>query len=122
MPNSPKKVEEAIQRAINAWNDLAPDKKFGNKSLDDFQAQVEKSMEPRRKLTELSNEEKRQIALRETEDKKSMKMLEQVVAGIVADDEFGNDSALYEAFGRVRKSERKSGNTRRKNNSETTNP
>ena len=114
MPNSPKKVEETMQRALDAWSDLAPDKKFGNKSLADFQAQCEKSMAPRRKLTELTNEEKRQIAIRETEDKATMQMFEKIVAGIISDDDFGNDSAIYEAFGFVRKSDRKSGNTRRR--------
>src|SRR5687767_6029612 len=114
MAKSPKYVEQLIERTINALRDLAPEKKFSNKTLADFQTQSEKSMIPRRKLIELANEEKRQIALREAEDKKTIKMFEQIVAGVVGDDEFGDDSALYEALGFIRRSERKSGNTRKK--------
>lgn len=122
MPKSPKKIQEIFERAVNAWKDLAPDKKFSNKALSDLLAQVEKSMAPRRRLLELANEEKQQIALREAEDAKTLKLIEQVTAGIKGDDEFGDDSALWEAFGLVRRSERKSGLTRRKQTTEEANP
>ena len=42
---------------------------------------------------------------------------QQVVAGVLADPTEGPDSALYEAFGYTRKSERKPGLTRRRNQS-----
>lgn len=122
MSKSPKQVEEAIRRTINALRDLAPDKKFNNKSLADLEAQAEKSMAPRRRLTEIANEEKEQIALREVEDAKTMKLIGQIVSGVEGDDEFGNDSALYEAFGFIRKSKRKSGNTRKKSSPANINP
>jgi hypothetical protein len=122
MPKSPKTIEETIRRTINALRDLAPDKKFSNKGLAELETQAEKSMAPRRKLIELANEEKQQIALRDAEDAKTMKLIDQIVAGVKGDDEFGDDSALYEALGFVRKSDRKSGNTRRRMTTETTNP
>lgn len=43
------------------------------------------------------------------EDTKILKMIDQIVAGVVGHDDYGDDSALYEAFGFVRKSKRKSG-------------
>jgi hypothetical protein len=122
MPNSPKKNEEIIRRALNALRDLAPEKTFSGKKLADLEAQAERSFAPRRKLIELDNEEKRQITIRETEDKKTLKMIEQIVAGVIGDDDFGKDSALYEAFGFIRESERKTGNTRKKKTPEEVNP
>ena len=118
MPKSPKKIEEIIQRALSALRDGAPTKKFNNKGLAELEVQAEKSMAPRRRLDEIANEETEQIALRDSEDIKTLKMIDQIVSGIKGDDEFGDDSALYEMFGFIRRSQRKSGLTRKKSNSE----
>jgi hypothetical protein len=40
-------------------------------------------------------------------------MCEKIKNGVIASDEFGDDSALYEAFGFVRRSQKKSGLTRK---------
>jgi hypothetical protein len=117
MANSPKENEEKINRAIRALKDLAPDKKFGNKGLAELETQAVESFAPRRRLAEIANEETEQIALRENGDKKTLKMIDQIVAGIEADDDYGKDSALYEAFGYKRSSQRKSGLTRKKKGS-----
>ncbi|MEP6901456.1 MAG: hypothetical protein ABJA66_06875 [Actinomycetota bacterium] len=122
MPNSPKKNEEIMQKALNALRDIAPDVKFNNKTLADLLPQVEKSMTPRRRLAEIENERTQQIALRESEDVKTLKLIDQIIAGTVGHDDYGDDSALYEAFGFIRKSQRKSGLTRRGKIPETQNP
>jgi hypothetical protein len=99
MPNNPKEFEEKIVRVLVAFKTIAPDKKFGNKGVEELEAQVNKSLMPRRKLEELANEAVEQKAQRDLEDQKTQKMVRQVVAGVIADDAFGEDSALYEAFG-----------------------
>jgi len=114
MPSNPKKIEIKMKQVLNALKTIAPDKKFGNKGVGELEPQVENSLAPRRRLEEIADEEIEQQTLRESEDIKTMKMIESIVAGIVADDDFGPDSALYEACGYVRKSERKSGLTRKK--------
>ena len=114
MPKSPKINEDKMMKALNALKTLAPGKKFGNKGSDEFEIQVNKSLAPRQRLGELDDEKLEQQTLRDAEDIKTLKMLESLVAGVVADDEFGSDSALYEAMGYVRKSDRKSGLTRKK--------
>ena len=48
-------------------------------------------------------------------DTATMKMCEMIKNGVVADPLFGDDSALYEALGYIRKSNRRSGLTRKKN-------
>ena len=46
-------------------------------------------------------------------DETSLTKVQLVVNGVIGDPAFGEDSALYEAMGYVRKSERKSGLTRK---------
>jgi hypothetical protein len=117
MANSPKKNEEKMLKALNALKTLAPEKKFGNKTAADLEIQVNKSLAPRQRLEEIADEKTEQIALRESEDIKTQKMIDSMVAGVVSDDDYGDDSALYEAMGYVRNSQRKSGLTHKKKGS-----
>jgi hypothetical protein len=116
MPDSPKTIEEKYNRILNAWRNLAPEKTFAGMTLKQFEEQVEKSNIPREKLITLDDEIRQEQANRDTEDAVTLKACDLIVKGVVADPMFGDDSALYEAMGYVRKSERKSGLTRKKNN------
>lgn len=51
---------------------------------------------------------------RDTDDEAALAKRELIVNGVISDPNFGPDSALYEALGFVRKSDRKSGLTRKK--------
>lgn len=115
MANSPKSNEEKMMEVSNAWKTLAPDKSFGGMTLAEFEAQIEKSLTPRRRLIEIADEEIQQQTIRDTEDAITMGKLQLIVNGVKADPEEGEDGALYDAMGYVRKSERKSGLTRKKN-------
>lgn len=117
MPNNPKKNEGKMKKALNALKTLAPNVKFNGRGVEELEAQVNKSMAPRQRLIEIADEEKQQQALRDSEDVKSLAMIDKIVAGIIGHDDFGEDSALYEAFGYIRKSDYKSGLTRKKKGS-----
>ena len=114
MGKGPKHNENIIGRALNALQTIAPDAKFNNLGLTEISAQAELCMAPRRKIVEIKTMKGEQIVVREAEDEKMLKMLERIILGILNDERFGEDSALYEAFGYVRKSSRRSGLTRRK--------
>lgn len=114
MPNSPKEIEEKMLKVLNAWKTLAPSKTFGGKTLQQYETQVNKSLAPRARLDQIEDETREQQTLRESEDAVTMKDVQFIVNGVLADPDYGDDSALYEAFGYVRKSERKSGLTRKK--------
>lgn len=114
MAFNPKNNEEKMLKVLNAWKTLAPTAEFAGLKLADFEAQVAKSAAPRQRLIELKDEMMREQALRDAEDVMTMSKIECVVAGVVADPAFGSDSALYEAMGYIRKSDRKSGLTRKK--------
>src|SRR5437868_15435562 len=114
MANTPKKNEDKMLKVKNAWKNLAEEKTFGGMTLAQFETQVNASLAPRQRLDEIDDEKMEQQALRESEDEVTLGKIELVVAGIIADPAYGSDSALYEACGYVRKSERKSGLTRKK--------
>lgn len=114
MAQSPKINEDKMLKIQNAWRNLAPAKSFGGMTLAEFDIQVEKSLTPRRRLVEIEDEKLREQANRDEEDDVTMDKIELIVAGVIADPTEGSDSALYEAMGYIRKSDRKSGLTRKK--------
>lgn len=114
MPKNPKENEEKMLKVLTALKTLAPDKQYGGMTLAQYQAQVNKSLAPRTRLDALEDEKREQIALRDNEDDVTMGKIQLIVNGVLADPDEGEDSALYEAMGYIRKSARKSGLTRKK--------
>ena len=114
MPNSPKTTIEKIERTTNAWRTLAPEKSFGGMTLAQFETAVAPSRDSRRRIDDLNDQLIGAMADRDAADDASAARIQQVVAGVLADPTEGPDSALYEAFGYTRKSERKPGGPRRR--------
>ena len=113
MPNA-KKTEEKIERMLNAWRTLAPDKTFGGMTLAQFQALAAPSAAARQKIDTLEAQLAEAYADRDRADETFETRARQVVAGVLADPTEGDDSALYGALGYTRASEQKTGLTRRK--------
>ena len=113
MPNSPKTMAEKIEKMINAWRTLAPDKSFGGMTLAQFEAAAEPSRAARRKLEEIDAQRADIVIERDTADEDFDTKAKFVIAGVRADPTEGPDSALYASFGYTRDSERKSGLTRK---------
>ncbi|HEX8500959.1 MAG TPA: hypothetical protein VF659_10255 [Pyrinomonadaceae bacterium] len=115
---SPKDIEEKITKMVNAWRTLAPDKSFGGMTLAQFEAAAAPSLAARRKIEELESQIAQQITARETADEAFNNKAQLAVLGVLADPTEGADSALYEAFGYKRKSDRKTGLTRKRKEAE----
>ena len=109
MPTSPKTTEERIERMLNGWRTLAPEKSFGGMTLTQFEAVAAPSIAARRRIDELDNQRAQASAERDEADEEFNEKAQMVVAGVVADPTEGPNSALYAAFGYKRKSEHKSG-------------
>src|SRR6266545_741640 len=109
MPISPKIMEERIRTFTSAWETLKPAKTFAGMTLDQFKAKVKPSLDARVTVAALDDQLSAAISARDDADKASSATMALVVNGVKADLEEGEDSALYEAMGYVRKSERKSG-------------
>jgi hypothetical protein len=106
---SPKQIEERINKMLNAWRTIAPDKKFAGLTLDEFAAIAAPSIAKRKRIDELDNEVAQVKVERDQADEVFNDKAQQVVAGVLADPEFGPNSALYQGFGYTRKDDRKSG-------------
>lgn len=115
MPASPKNNEEKIERIINAWATLAPDSTFGGMTLAQFRAIAKPAQDARTRIDDLEAQLKQATADRDAADDACLAKAQMVVNGVLADPTEGPDSALYEAMGYTRKSERKSGLTRKGN-------
>jgi hypothetical protein len=113
MANNPKATEDKLKRILNAWETLAPTKSFGGMTLAQFQAAVQPSLDARQQIDDLEDQRLQAIAARDAADDVSLDKAQLVVNGVLADPTEGPNSAIYQAFGYTRKSERKSGLTRK---------
>ena len=111
---SPKKSLERLEKIENALKQQAPAGKFGAIGSSDFASQVQKSRDARALIVDLENQLKAANNSRDDIDTEGLRQAQLIVNGVIGDPNFGPDSSLYETMGFIRKSERKSGLTRRK--------
>jgi hypothetical protein len=110
---SPKEIEERLNTIRNAWRIHAPDKTFGGMTLEQYETEIAPSFTARKNLADIDAARDRETNSRDDADDHSLDVSDKVVAGVVGDKDFGADSSTYEAMGYTRKSERKSGLTRK---------
>ena len=113
MKESPKANEEKYEQVEEAWKTGAAAVPFGM-TLAEFQAKLQESKAARTLIDALEDQLRDAAVARDKADVISMGAVQTVVKNVVANEEFGDDSALYENMGYVRKSQRKSGLTRKK--------
>lgn len=113
MSLSPKNIEDKLREMINSWEQMAPGKAFGV-TLDEFKAAIKPSFDARDKLADLNDQIIKTTNDRDTADEASLALAKRVLNSILADPTEGPDSSLVEGFGLVRKSDRKTGLTRKK--------
>jgi hypothetical protein len=110
----PKDNEEKLQQVLNAWSSIASAKSFGGMTLDDYRAVVNAAMTARSEAEDIEAHLTAALTKRDNADSVGLAKVELIVNGVRADPTEGPDSALYEAMGYTRKSDRKSGLTRKK--------
>ena len=88
-------------------------------TLAQFKAVAQPAFDARQQIETIDDQLKQAIAARETADDAFFAKLQLVVNGVLADPTEGANSALYEAMGYTRKSDRKSGLTRKGNKKPT---
>jgi hypothetical protein len=122
MPSNPKSNEQKMNTMINAWETLASAKVFGGSTLDQFKAVAAPALAARARIADLESQMTQAINDRDAADAAFLAKAQLVVNGVLADPTEGPDSSLYEAMGYTRKSERRSGLTRKGNNAPTGSP
>jgi len=111
MSTTPKEVETKLGNLINAWTNEAPAATFAGMTLEQFKTKVKPSLDARQLIIDLNNQLIGATDERDDADKVTMPQVQLVVNAIKGDPNYGEDSALYEEAGYVRKSERLSGKT-----------
>jgi hypothetical protein len=122
MASSPKDNQSKIETVRNAWKTLAPDKSFGGMTYVQFEAVTAPSFTTRQQLEDLDDQRTQLLTARADADEVSLTKVSLVINGVRADPNFGDDSGLIEAMGLTRKSERKSGLTRKAGSSKPPTP
>jgi len=119
MPSNPKTNEQKMDTMSNAWESLAPTKTYGGMTVTDFKAVIAPAKAARARLADLETQMTQALNDRDAADAVFLAKAQLVVNGVLADPTEGPDSSLYEAMGYTRKSERRSGLTRKGNNAPT---
>ena len=96
-----------------AWRELAPDASFAGKTLAEFEEASAPPLNLRDEIVALETQLVGKKAAKLDAEVAANELLDLVVNSVRGTPGFGPDSALYRALGYVRKSERKSGLTRR---------
>ena len=98
-----------IAQVLEAWTSRRPTKSFAGMSLAQFKTQVEDSIELRDEIAAARINLAALLARRAAADAASLRVIDRVVNGVIADADEGYDGDLFEAMGYVRKSKRASG-------------
>jgi hypothetical protein len=122
MANNPAVVGKNIKDISNAWTTLAPTATFAGLTLAQYTAAVKPSLDARATITSLEEQLSQAIVNRDKADLVSEQTNQKVVKAVVGDVNYGDDSALYEAMGYVRKSQRKTGLSRKNKNAAAKTP
>jgi len=116
MADAPKHLADNTVKIIQAWETIAPDATFAKMTLTQYKQAVQPSVDARNTLQSLRTQITAAEAARAKADVVTNPLNQEVVNSIKGDPAYGEDSDLYAAMGYVRKSARKSGLTRKKNN------
>ena len=112
MPKALKPLEQ-LELTTASWKLHAPEKSFFGLKQNEFDAKVQRSRDVREQIAQ----KKLELAALDNDmkafDRENLEIEKNVVKGIAGDPDFGDDSSLYEATNRVRKSERKKGGGRK---------
>ena len=105
---------EKLEETELSWATHAADDKFYDMTLAQYRAKIERSREARDLVASLNAQLSAAQNTRKTVDAENIEIERNVAKGIAGDARYGEDSDLYEGTGRVRRSERKTGLTRKK--------
>lgn len=113
MPKNPQSIAKATNTIINAWTTIAPTAIFAGMTLEQYKAKVKPSFDARVVIQTLADQMIAAVNIRSDVDVVTADENQKVVKSVVGDVSFGDDSNLYETMGYKRKSEKKSGLTKK---------
>jgi hypothetical protein len=106
-------VEDRIPVFRAAWEEWAKTEVFAKMNLEEFKIKSEPPLAIRAEILALEQKLSGKLAERDLADAKAGELLALVVSSVKGNPDYGPDCELYQSMGYVRKSERKSGLTRK---------
>ena len=113
MPKIGKNIVVRIESFRAAWRDMAPEATFAGMTLAQFEEAISVPLKVRDDIVALERQLEGKKAEKLIADAAANELLNLVVNSVRGTPGFGRDCTLYRALGYVRKSERKSGLTRK---------
>ncbi len=113
MPKLVNVVVERVQVFRSSWKELAPEATFAGMTFAEFEVASAPPLDLRDEIVALEKQMEGKKTARSDADIAAVELLDLVVNSVRGTPGFGQDCGLYRAFGYVRKSERKSGLTRK---------
>lgn len=113
MPKISKTIVDRIQTFRTSWRELESDATFAGMTFAQFVVAVSPSLDLRAEVAALEKQLAGKKAMMADADEAANVTLDLVVHSVRGTPGYGQDCVLYQAFGYVRKSDRKSGLTRK---------
>lgn len=108
-----------LEETESAWETLAPGDTFYGTTFAQYKTKIQRSRDVRLLRTNLAQQMSAAGVEQATVDAENLELEKNVARAIGGDPKHEQDSALWEAVGRVRTSERKTGLSRKKKSGET---
>ncbi len=113
MARNIRNIEDRIATIRLAWKELNPQAVLAGRTLEQFEAETEIPLRLRTEILALEKQLEGRKADRSLADDTVSDLMDLVVNSVKGTPAFGPDSPLYRAMGYIRKSERRSGLTRK---------
>ena len=108
-----KAVTDRITTFRAAWREIAPSTSFAQLTLAQFEAATDTALTVRQEIDALERQLVAKKVDRDLADQAANDLMDRVVNSVRGTPGYGADCSLYRAMGYVRKSERRSGLTRK---------
>jgi hypothetical protein len=113
MARNIRNIEDRITTIRSAWKELGPQAVLAGRSLEQFEAETEIPLQLRAEILALEKQLEGRKVDRVRADDTVSEVMDLVVNSVKGTPALGPDSPLYRAMGYIRKSERRSGLTRK---------
>jgi len=112
---APKFLANKLDKVINAWKTLRPEKTLAGMTVAQFETQVKPSVDTRTEIATLRDQTTDSRTRRINSDQATNDLLLLVVNAVKGDPAEGENGPLYAAMGYVPKNQRRSGLSRNAN-------
>lgn len=109
MPTPTREILHRFDLIVSGWGTLRPTKSFAGMTLAQFKSKVQPAIDTRTRIRNLESELTAALNQRDVDDVAANDAIQMIVNAVKGDPAEGPDGEVYESFGYVRKSERRTG-------------